>query len=222
MRQRAFQLTEAQACEMQGAYHNCQDAQTRTRYQAVRLYGQGYPTREIEAICGCSRSSLMEWCRSYREAGVTGLVDQRVGGNRALLTPHQLERLQYLLGSHTPRQLFGVAGCVGTGQFWSVGDLAQLIQREFDVSYKSETSYRELLDKCGFSYQRPAKQYKSRAALKVAEFEEQLEKTDRHDAEHTRERHRRTRRGITLLTGDAAGGLALAGGSSRRQATSGP
>jgi transposase len=117
----------------------------------------------------------MEWCRSYREAGVTSLVDQRVGGNRALLTPHQLERLQYLLGSYTPRQLFGAAGCVGTGQFWTVGDLAQLIQREFDVSYKSETSYRELLDKCGFSYQRPVKQYKSRTELKVAEFEEQLE-----------------------------------------------
>ena len=176
MRQRTFHLTEAQACELQGAYHNGQDAQTRTRYQAVRLYGLGYPTREIESICGCSRSSLMEWCRSYQEAGVTGLVDQRVGGNRALLTPHQFERLQYLLDSYTPGQLFGDAACIGTGQFWTVGDLAQLLQREFAVSYKSETSLRELLGKCGFSYQRPAKQYKSRSALKVAEFAEQLEK----------------------------------------------
>jgi transposase len=176
MRQRTFHLTEAQACELQGAYHNCQDAQTRTHYQAVRLYGLGYSTREIAAICGCSRSSLMEWCRSYQEAGVTGLVDQRVGGNRALLTPHQLERLQYLLDSYTPGQLFGATACVGTGQFWSIGDLAQLLQREFAVSYKSATSLRELLAKCGFSYQRPAKQYKSRSSLKVAEFEEQLEK----------------------------------------------
>jgi len=66
MRQRAFQLTEAQACELQGAYHNCQDAQTRTRYQAVRLYGQDYSTREIEAICGYRRSSHM--------IGVTGVA----------------------------------------------------------------------------------------------------------------------------------------------------
>ena len=152
MRQRAFQLTEAQACELQGAYQNCQDAQTRTRYQAVRLYGQGYATVRL-SHCGCSRSSLMEWCRSYRDAGVTALVDQRVGGNRALLTPPQLERLQYLLDSYTPGQLFGSDGCVGSGQFWTVGDLAHLIQREFAVSYKSETSLRALLDKCGFSYQ---------------------------------------------------------------------
>lgn len=176
MRQRAFHLTEAQACELQGAYHNCQDVQTRTRYQAVRLYGLGYATQEIETICGCSRSSLMEWCRSYQAAGVTGLVDQRVGGNRALLTPHQIERLQDLLDGYTPAQLLGTTACVGTGQFWTVGDLAQLLQREFAVSYKSATSLRELLAKCGLSYQRPAKQYKSRSALKVAEFEEQLEK----------------------------------------------
>ncbi len=176
MRQRAFHLTEAQTCELQGAYHNCPDAQTRTRYQAVRLYGLGYATREIVSICGCSRSSLMEWCRSYQEAGVTGLVDQRIGGNRALLTPQQIERLQDLLDGYTPGQLFGATACVGTGQFWTVGDLAQLLQHEFAVSYKSATSLRELLDQCGFSYQRPAKQYKSRSALKVAEFEEQLEK----------------------------------------------
>jgi transposase len=92
------------------------------------------------------------------------------------LTPQQLERLQDLLDGYTPGQLFGATACVGTGQFWTVGDLAQLLQREFAVTYKSETSLRELLGKCGFSYQRPAKQYKSRSALKVAEFEEQLEK----------------------------------------------
>ena len=176
MRQRTFRLTEAQACELQGAYHNCPDGPTRTRYQAVRLYGLGYPTREIEAICGCSRSSLMEWCRSYQEAGVSGLVDQRVGGNRALLTPHQIERVQYLLASYRPGQLLGDAVGGGSGQFWTVGNLAQLLQREFGVSYKSETSLRDLLGKCGLSYQRPAKQYKSRSTLKVAEFEEQLEK----------------------------------------------
>jgi transposase len=176
MRQRTFRLTEAQACELQGAYHNCPDGPTRTRYQAVRLYGLGYPTREIEAICGCSRSSLMEWCRDYQAAGVTALVDQRIGGNRALLTPQQLERLQYLLDSYSPGQLLGGQACVGSGQFWTVGDLAQVLRREFGVRYKSATSLRELLGKCGFSYQRPAKQYKSRSALKVAEFAEQLEK----------------------------------------------
>ena len=115
MRQRAFHVTEEQACELQGAYHNCQDALTHTRYQAVRLYGLGYATREIETICGCSRSSLMEWCRNYQAAGVAGLVDQRLGGNRALLTPPQIERLQYLLESYAPGQLLATPRVSGLG-----------------------------------------------------------------------------------------------------------
>lgn len=57
----------------------------RTRYQAVRLYGEGYPEKEIEQITGCNRTSLMEWCRTYRVDHSQGLADKRVGGNRAKL-----------------------------------------------------------------------------------------------------------------------------------------
>ena len=46
----------------------------------------------------------------------------------------------------------------------------------FSVQYKARGSYRQLFARCGFSYQRPAKIYKSRSEAKVAEFEEQLEK----------------------------------------------
>jgi transposase len=85
MKTRYFQLSEAEVNELQGAYHNCNDAQTKTRLQAVRLYGQGRDVKEIEQICGCSRSSLMEWCRAYRQKGIAGLLDHRQGGNSAKL-----------------------------------------------------------------------------------------------------------------------------------------
>jgi hypothetical protein len=61
-----------------GIYRACKDAATGTRYQAVRLYGEGYPEKEIEQITGCSRTSLMEWCRAYREDHSQGLVDKRL------------------------------------------------------------------------------------------------------------------------------------------------
>jgi transposase-like protein len=67
MRTRAFRLTEEQANELQAAYSQCHDADTKTRYQAVRLYGLGYPVAQIKDICACSTTSLMEWCRAYRE-----------------------------------------------------------------------------------------------------------------------------------------------------------
>ena len=64
MAKRKFSLTEAERKELLQAYRICQDAATRTRSQAVRLYGEGYPEKEIERITGCSRTSLMEWCRA--------------------------------------------------------------------------------------------------------------------------------------------------------------
>jgi len=97
MAKRKFKLTEAERKEMLQAYRVCQDAGTRTRYQAVRLYGEGYPEREIEQITGCSRTSLLEWCRAYRADHSQGLVDKRVGGNRAKLSKLQIEEVQQML-----------------------------------------------------------------------------------------------------------------------------
>jgi transposase len=146
------------------------------RYLAVRLYGSGYAVREIEAIVGCSHPSLMEWCRKYRTDGVAGLVDRRSGGNRAKLSTAQIEQLQHLLHQYTPRQWLGEAACSGDGAFWSVADLAQVVERLYGVRYKTRQSYYDLFEQCEFSRQRPGKQYKSRSEVKVMDFEAQLEK----------------------------------------------
>jgi transposase len=176
MDRRQFKLTEAQDNELKWAYNQCQDAQTKIRYQAVRLYGQGYPVKEIQEITGCSRPSLMEWGRAYRQFGVAGLVDKREGGNRAKLSPLEVEQLQEQLHSYTPVQLFSSTGCYGDGQFWTVPDLAKLVERHYGVTYKSATSYRTLFDRCEFSCQHPEAHYRSRNELRALEFEQELEK----------------------------------------------
>jgi transposase len=156
------------------AYRRCKDADTRTRYQAVRLYGTGLSEAEIEQITGCSRTSLLEWCRAYRADPSQGLVDKRVGGNRAKLSSLQVEELQQMLHQYTPKERLGSKA--NDGQFWSVADLALVVQERYGVEYQSRTSYVRLLHVCGFSYQKTEKVFKSRSETKVAEFEEQLEK----------------------------------------------
>ena len=94
MRKPTFQLTPEQINELQGAYQSCDETLTKIRYQAVRLYGQDYATAEVMVITGCSRTSLLKWCRRYRRYGVTGLVDQRNGGNSAKLSASEVERLR--------------------------------------------------------------------------------------------------------------------------------
>jgi transposase len=176
MATRRFQLTEEQVKELANAYTNCKDGPTRTRYQAVRLYGTGYPVKEAIEITGCSRSSLMGWCRTYQTDRAVSLVDKRRGGNRAKLKPTQVEELGRRLRQYAPAQLFGATAATADGQFWTVEDLQRAIQEWYGVCYQSRSSYHRLFDLCDFSYQRPAKVYKSRSEAKIAEFEEQLEK----------------------------------------------
>jgi transposase len=176
MAKRKFILTQAEQKELQQAYRHCKAATTRTRYQAVRLYGEGYREAEIEQITGCSRTSLMEWCRAYREDHSQGLVDKRVGGNRAKLSKIQLEELQQILHQYTPKERLGSKASSVEGQYWSVEDLVRVVRERYGVEYRSRTSYIQLLRQCGFSYQKTEKVFKSRREAKVAEFEEQLEK----------------------------------------------
>jgi transposase len=176
MAKRKFQLTEAQCNELRRASGAGPAGPTQRRYQAVRLYGSGYAVADILTITGCSRTSLMEWCQAYRKQGVTGLQDQRRGGNSAKLAPTQRADLQTRLHTDTPQQVLGPAAHTADAQFWTVADVQAVVQQWYAVAYQSPTSYVSLLSACGLTYQRPAKVYKSQKPLALADFEEQLEK----------------------------------------------
>ncbi len=88
----------------------------------------------------------------------------------------EVEELSQLLQRYTPSQLLGAEMSSGNGQFGTLSDLAQLVAQRYTVRYQSLTSYRTLLARCDFSYQRATKQYKSRNEFKVMDFEEVLEK----------------------------------------------
>jgi transposase len=77
---------------------------------------------------------------------------------------------------YTPRDVLGETAYPSQGQFWTVADLYRAVKQWYDVEYRSRASYYQLFSFCGFSYQRPAKVFKSRSAAKVADFEERLEK----------------------------------------------
>ena len=176
MTHRSFQLTTEEASALAAAEHATRDAAYRTRLQAVRLYGLGYPTAQINQICGTPRSSLMAWCQTYRTAGIAALDDQRVGGNSAKLKRDQVADLSAKLRLYTPRSLFGPETATPDGQAWSVPDLRRAVEFWYGVSYQSVVSYYNLFERCDFTYHQPTKVYKSRKEAAVAEFEAQIEK----------------------------------------------
>ncbi len=176
MAKRHFLLTSAQTSALHQAYLQTKDGATRSRYQAVRLYGSGYSVAQVMDIMGCSRTSLMDWCRVYRSDGLVALRDGRVGGNRAKLTAEQRQTAHAKLYQYTPRQLFGADAATPSGQFWTIPDLKRAVELWFGVTWSSHSSYLSLLAECGFSYQRTQKVFKSRNQGQVMAFEEQLEK----------------------------------------------
>lgn len=176
MPRQRFQLTEQQARELQQAFASSKDGATCIRYQAVRLYGQGYPVEEICQITGCNRTSLLEWCRKFRQHGAKALTDHRGGRQRAQLTVAQIEELAGKLRLYTPRGLFGADTHTASGQHWTVEDLARAVQRWYGVSWQSRTSYYTLFAQCGFTYQRTEKVFKSRREQEGNEFEAMVEK----------------------------------------------
>lgn len=176
MAKRIFHITQEQERELQQAFETTKDGATRTRIQAVRMYGSQYKVEEIQRLTGCSWSSLMGWCRSYREQGIDGLRDHRSGGNRAKLSAQQLEEVRERLLIYSPRDILGPHTQTVTRQHWTVEDLAQVVHRWYGITWDSRTSYHSLFARCGFTYQRTEKVYKSRRERDVAEFEAQVEK----------------------------------------------
>lgn len=172
MRKRDFQLTEHEIEAFRRAEQQTRDVHALKRLQAVRLYGSGLAMPEILSLVGCGQSSVLQWAKSYRREGLSGLRSKWKGGNANKLTPAQRDELRQRLLSDRPVELQ-----ISQGEFWTVSDLKVAVQRWYGVTYQSDDSYLNLLHACGFSYQRAERRYRSRPAeARIAEFEAELEK----------------------------------------------
>ncbi|HQU41002.1 MAG TPA: helix-turn-helix domain-containing protein [Chitinophagales bacterium] len=159
------------------AFTTCKDGEMRTRIQAVRLYGNEVPVNEITNLTGLPRRTILRWYGRYRQQGLGGFVDNRQGGNHQYLTDEQIQDLAAKLHQYRPVDLFGQKeAATADGLHWCISDLRRAINHWYGIDYKRNASYRQLFQKCGFSWQRTAKVFRSRSEMKVAEFEEQLEK----------------------------------------------
>lgn len=128
--QREFQLTEQQIRELKQAFQESKDGRTRTRIQAVRLYGSDFSVKDIQEITGCSTRSLLRWCERYRNLGISGLIDQRKGGNRARLSETQVQDVSDKLRRYRPLDVLGADRvATASGLHWTVLDLKQALQK---------------------------------------------------------------------------------------------
>lgn len=177
MAKRQFELTDTEKQAFEQAEQQTRDAYELRRLQAVRLYGSGVATRDIQQLVGCSERRIREWTHRYQQTGVAGLKSQWHGENALKLSREQRADLKQRLQQYRPDQVIAPEVRLSRGQFWTVSDLQIVVKSWYAVEYRTVDSYRTVLHECGLSYQRTERVYRSRPdAQTVADFEAELEK----------------------------------------------
>lgn len=171
------QLTEDESRAFRQAEACTRDVRELKRLQAVRLYGMGEAVPAIQKVVGCGPLSPRQWAIRYKRGGLDALQVRWARGNANKLTDEQQADLAEKLKHYTPDQVLEPDIRVARGSFWTVSDVRIGVERWYGVTYRSTRSYRTLLHRCGLSYQKAAKVYRSQpSAARVADFEAELEK----------------------------------------------
>jgi transposase len=146
MGKRQFQLTAEEQQVFQAAERQTRDAYELRRLQAVRLYGSGMATSEITALVPCAARRIREWSQKDRAEGLRGLKSKWQGENALKLSRAQRADLKSRLADYRPDE-----GRVNRGQFWTVSDVAIVVEQWYGVRYQTTSSYHGLLHECGLS-----------------------------------------------------------------------
>ena len=159
------------------------------RRVAVEFLGKGMSTADVALVMGVCLSSVKRWKKAFRLGGAAALEPKTHPGRPAKLTSLQRERLRQLL----------VAGPRAAGfltELWTCARVAELVRREFDVSYHPDHLGRILHD-LGFSPQKPQR----RAAERN---EEAIERWRSHDWPRIKKRPGDDARRLSFSTNPAS------------------
>lgn len=177
MAKRQFHLTEEDIVAFRQAEGRTRDVRELKRLQAVRLYGTGESVDTIQKLVGCGPASPRQWAIEYQRGGLAALKSRWAVGNANKLSDEQRQDLFAKLEQYSPEQVIAPDVRVERGAFWTVSDLAIVVEQWYGVTYHSPNSYRSLLYASGLSYQKVEKVYRSQpGAVPLADFEAALEK----------------------------------------------
>ncbi len=117
------------------------------RMRAWELHQKGWQQKDIAEALGVTSGAVSQWLKRGREEGPDALRSRRGGGPKPRLSKDQLAELTAHLAKGAEH--FGFRGDV-----WSQPRVAELIRREFGVSYHPSHVGR-ILKNLGWSRQKP-------------------------------------------------------------------
>lgn len=120
------------------------------RFRGWELQKQGWKQKDIAAALGVTKGAVSQWVSRAAEEGVEGLRTRKPTGKPPRLSLEQRAELPRLLEQGA--QAFGFRG-----ELWTLPRVADLIRRQFGISYHPSHVGR-ILVRCGWSPQKPRKQ----------------------------------------------------------------
>ena len=117
------------------------------RFRAAVLSQMGWQQKHIALALGVTKGAVSLWLKRVKEGGIEGLRHRKPSGAPPKLTPAQRGQLLALLAQGA--ESFGFRG-----DLWTQPRIAQLIRRQFGVSYHPSQVGR-ILRGCGWSRQKP-------------------------------------------------------------------
>jgi len=146
-RQINFTLNQEELAAVEEAMHHSPRAEVRQRATAIRMLNLGNKPETVAELLAVAPSTIWNWHRRYRAAGLAGLVNQAKSGRPAKADDAYLDALAHALAAD-PRTL-GYAFSV-----WTINKLRHYLEQQTGILL-SYSRMRALLSKHGYVYRQP-------------------------------------------------------------------
>jgi transposase len=135
------------------------------RLRAWELKKEGWPQQRIADALGVSKGAVSQWMRRGREGGVESLKRQPAPGAQPRLSDEERAKLPEFLARGAPAHGF-------RGDVWTCSRVAEVIRRQFGVSYHPSHVSR-LLKALRQSSQKPERRANQRNEEAIKDWKEQ-------------------------------------------------
>jgi len=119
------------------------------RLRAWQLFEAGWKQADIARALGVTGGAVSQWIKTAKQSGAQALKQRKAKGPIPRLSAKQYQQLDALLRQGA--EAFGFRGNV-----WTQARVAQVIEKEFGVSYHPFHIYR-VLRRLGWSQQKPVR-----------------------------------------------------------------
>lgn len=138
------------------------------RAQTILLVNQEVDSVAIATVTGFSRRHAFTLRRRYLQIGISAVQDKRKGKPKELLTKKQRDELVETVKITKPSE----HGC--NNEYWTTGILGDFIEKNYQVKYKSRTSYYLIFKEAKFTFHKPGRVYEKRDEAEVEKWKKTM------------------------------------------------